>query len=58
MTYVADRDLAWRDIPAYIRPDDWSESLWGEDPNRSFVTITTFGEDTLFGQMRIWRLAR
>lgn len=56
--YVADRDLAWRIIPAYIRPDDWSESLWGEDPSRGFVTITTFGGDGWFGQMHIWRLTR
>jgi hypothetical protein len=58
VAYVADRDRAWRDVPAYIRPDDWSESLWGEDPNRAFVRIATFGPDTFFGQMRIWRLTR
>jgi len=58
VAYVADRDRAWRDLRAYIRPDDWSESLWGEDPNRSFVPVATFGVDTLFGQMRVWRLTR
>lgn len=58
VAYVADRDGAWRDLPAYIRPDDWSESLWGEDPNSSFVPVATFGPDTLFGQMRVWRLTR
>jgi len=58
VTYVVDRDRAWRDLRAYIRPDDWSQSLWGEDPGKGFVTIATFGPDTLFGQMRIWRLTR
>ena len=58
VAYVADRDGAWRDLRAYIRPDDWSESLWGEDPNRSFVAIEMIGSGALLGQMRVWRLTR
>lgn len=57
-TFVADRDLAWRSLRAYIRPDDWSQSLWGEDPNRSFVTVEKIGFESTLGQMRIWRLIR
>jgi hypothetical protein len=58
VTYVADRDAAWTFLRPYIRPDDWSESLWGEDPNRAFVTVAEFGGRPIIGQMRIWRLAR
>ncbi len=53
--YIADRDGAWRYMPAFIRPDDWSDSLWGEDPNVGTVAIAAIDHNTV-AQMRIWRL--
>ncbi len=58
VTYAADRVGPWMYLRPYIRPDDWSESLWGEDPNRAFVTVAEFGGGSIIGQIRIWRLAR
>ncbi|MEX0786950.1 MAG: glycosyltransferase family 39 protein [Dehalococcoidia bacterium] len=54
--YVADRDGAWRYLPAYIRPDDWSESLWGEDPNEAMTSIHQLPAPGAFPQMNVWRL--
>jgi hypothetical protein len=59
VVYVADRDGAWFLLPAFIRPDDWSESLWGEDPNAAMVReaeiAPRFG---VFGQMTVFRIVR
>ncbi len=53
--YIADRDGAWRYLRAFIQPDDWSESLWGEDPNAATVTVAEIDRNAA-AQMRVWRL--
>ncbi len=54
VAYAADYDMAWRGLPGFAAVNgDWSRSLWGEDPNESFVTVTRIGADGFFGQMRI-----
>lgn len=55
VTYVADRDGAWRYLAAFITPDDWTESLWGEDPNAAMRPVAALDHNTQ-AQMRVWRL--
>lgn len=54
--YVADRDGAWTNLPAFIRPDDWTESLWGEDPNAAMTSILELPAPGTFPRMNVWRL--
>jgi hypothetical protein len=55
--YAADRDGAWTYLPLYIRKDDWSKSLWGEDPNKAFVQVQQLSQPVgFFPAMRLWRL--
>lgn len=57
VSYAADRDGAWSYLPYFIRPDDWSKSLWGEDPNKAFEIIQTIDQGGGFmPPMRVWRL--
>ncbi|MEX0786782.1 MAG: glycosyltransferase family 39 protein [Dehalococcoidia bacterium] len=57
--FVAARDPAWVFIPAFIRPDDWSQSLWGEDPNAAMVPVAKIGPPFgVFGQMTVFRMLR
>lgn len=57
--YAADRDGAWTTLPVFIRPDDWSQSLWGEDPNLAFEEVAQISQQVgFFPPMRVWRLER
>lgn len=55
VSYVADSNsyLTW--LPAFIRPDDWSSSLWGEDPDESLAIVESMGMAGPW-QMSVWRL--
>jgi 4-amino-4-deoxy-L-arabinose transferase-like glycosyltransferase len=58
VTYVADYDVAWRPW-LYPSPYDWradpAKSLWGGDPTDDFVSVAQFGQDGVWGQMRVLR---
>ena len=54
--YVADREGAWTTLRLYVRPDDWSESLWGEDPNAAMRSILSLPARGFLPSMHVWRL--
>jgi hypothetical protein len=54
--YVADRQGAWTFLPLYVRPDDWSASPWGEDPNQAMMNVAEIGRGNIATQYRIWKV--
>lgn len=57
VAYFADSNSYLSFLPAFVRPDDWSSSLWGEDPNETFVKVHGIGPSGP-RQKSVWRLLR
>ena len=57
VAYFADADSYLSFLPAFVRPDDWSSSLWGEDPNETFVRLHPIEPGGIY-QKSVWRLLR
>jgi len=56
--YAADYDCAWRPcryLPPFYWKTDPAKSLWEEDPMDHFAPLAQFGQDGIFGQMRVFR---
>lgn len=55
--YLADSTAYLTAIAPFVTPDDWTRSIWGEDPNRGLELIQRAGPEGAW-QMSVWRVLR